>query len=333
MYLSKLKNGNYYIYLVNHQGKRTRVSTKTNKKAEALKFFQKYAQEFEEEKINGYLSISLKDFIWSFLKHSESIHSDKTIKAFKLTFKHFQDFTGNMQLDSIDKKVLTRYFTYRLSNSSIFQARKDRINLSSMFSRAIEEGYLRTNPCRDIKPFKIPEKQPLFYTKEEYEKLLANIEQKDISDIVQFAVNTGMRQMEIITLTWSQVDFERKLITLDNRQHLTKSKKVRTIPLNETAFNVLNERFNHDHDRVFTYNNKPINQDTFSQKFNKIIISSGLNPKLNFHSLRHTFASWLAQKGTSIYHISKLLGHANVKTTEIYAHLQQEDLRNAVNNL
>jgi len=46
--------------------------------------------------------------------------------------------------------------------------------------------------------------------------------------------------------------------------------------------------------------------------------------------LRHTFASWLVQKGVSIYEVSKLLGHADIKTTQIYAHLRSDDLRNAV---
>jgi site-specific recombinase XerD len=45
-----------------------------------------------------------------------------------------------------------------------------------------------------------------------------------------------------------------------------------------------------------------------------------VNPGLNFHFLRHTFASWLVQKGVSIYEINKLLGHADIKTKQIYKH-------------
>ena len=65
----------------------------------------------------------------------------------------------------------------------------------------------------------------------------------------------------------------------------------------------------------------------------KDIRAAKLNDKLNFHSLRHTFATRLVQRGVSIYIVSKLLGHADVTTTQIYAHLQTNDLRNVINLL
>ncbi len=60
---------------------------------------------------------------------------------------------------------------------------------------------------------------------------------------------------------------------------------------------------------------------------------TSLNSKLNLHSLRHTFASWLVQRGVSIYEVSKLLGHSDIIVTEIYSHLRAEDLRESVNLL
>lgn len=71
-------------------------------------------------------------------------------------------------------------------------------------------------------------------------------------------------------------------------------------------------------------------QDYLVKNYKKFVLKAGINPKLNFHSLRHTFASWLVQRGVSIYHVSKLLGHADIKTTEIYAHVRAEDLRASV---
>ena len=70
-----------------------------------------------------------------------------------------------------------------------------------------------------------------------------------------------------------------------------------------------------------------------THKFKSYVKKAEINPKLNFHSLRHTFASWLVQKGATIYDVSKLLGHSTIKSTEVYAHLRVDELRGAVERL
>ena len=71
----------------------------------------------------------------------------------------------------------------------------------------------------------------------------------------------------------------------------------------------------------------------FTRYFKRFVIKAKVNPKLNFHSLRHPFASWLGQGGVSIYVVSKLLGHRDIKTTEIYTHLSSENFKAAVDSL
>ena len=140
--------------------------------------------------------------------------------------------------------------------------------------------------------------------------------------------------MELLTLEWNQINFKDRFLILDNRNHITKSKKIRTIPLNIRAMQILTSRqIILNGDLIFTINGEGITQDSISKRFKKYVIASKLNPKLNFHSLRHTFASWLIQRGASIYSVSKLLGHSDVKVTEIYAHLRPEDLIDSVNKL
>ena len=65
----------------------------------------------------------------------------------------------------------------------------------------------------------------------------------------------------------------------------------------------------------------------------KYVRKLGLQENLNYHALRHTFASWLVQDGVSIYEVQKLLGHADVSTTQIYSHLQPETLHRTVERL
>ena len=160
------------------------------------------------------------------------------------------------------------------------------------------------------------------------------IDSEEILDITIFAVNTGLRQMELIKFQWQQINFTDKILILDNQNHITKEKKVRTIPLNSNALKVLNKRLKTNiEESVFTYNKEAMSQDFLSHKFASYVEKAKINSKLNFHSLRHTFASWLVQRGVSIYEVSKLLGHSDIKTTQIYAHLRNEDLRNAVDLL
>ncbi|MGB5847252.1 MAG: site-specific integrase, partial [Ignavibacteriaceae bacterium] len=198
--------------------------------------------------------------------------------------------------------------------------------LRSAFNWAITEKYLIENPCKDIKPIKIPEKQPLFFSETDFQILIKSIDGKDIRDIVIFAVNTGLRLRELTTLHWNQINLKDKYLILDNMNHTTKSKKIRTLALNNKALQILNEREFQNDKNVFTINNLRFNADLLSKKFKRYVISSGLNPKLKFHSLRHTFASWLVQRGVSIYEVSKLLGHSDIKTTEIYSHLRAEEV-------
>jgi site-specific recombinase XerD len=85
--------------------------------------------------------------------------------------------------------------------------------------------------------------------------------------------------------------------------------------------------------KLFTLYDKEITAKQIQTKSRYYITQAGLNTKLNFHSLRHTFASWLVQRGVSIYEVSKLLGHSDLKMTQIYSHLRTEDLLISVEKL
>lgn len=205
--------------------------------------------------------------------------------------------------------------------------------LKSIFNWAVIEQYLIENPCKSIRPIRVPEKLPLFITETDFQVLLDTIKNRDLKHVVIFAVNTGLRKMEILTLEWNQINFKDRYVILDNTNHTKKSKKVRTVTLNMKVLTILNERQKLNHRLVFTSNGEPFNPDYVCKEFKRYVIEAGLNPKLKFHSCRHTFASWLVQRGISIYQVSKLLGHSDLKTTEIYSHLSPESFRNAVDSL
>jgi integrase len=184
----------------------------------------------------------------------------------------------------------------------------------------------------------VPESSPVFFTKEDFQKLLNVIKQAWLKEAVVFTVLTGLRRGELINLRWQDVDLQRRvLIVQSNPTFKTKQGKKRTLPLNETAFHLLTLKHSHSiGEYVFMHNGKQIAEDWISQLFKRAVKDkeAGLNEKLHWHSLRSSFASWLVIDGVSIYAVSKLLGHSSVAITQKhYAHLATENLHNDVNKI
>ena len=224
------------------------------------------------------------------------------------------------------------FVEHRLRNVSNYTVRRDLADLSSAFNWGVYKNYLLENPCRGIKKPKLTEKLPLFFTEAEFITLLNSITNKDLKDLIHIAGLTGIRQNDLITLQWNQINFKNHTLTLDNRFSQTKSRKVHTLPLNLKALQILTDRqLKRDKSEfIFTYNQLPIKQHFISHKFKKLIKKAGLNQQLTFHSLRHSFGSWLVQKGVPIYQVSKLMTHSDLRVTQIYTHLSEQNLKDAI---
>ncbi len=165
-------------------------------------------------------------------------------------------------------------------------------------------------------------------TKDEEIELLENCPQW-LSEIVVFALNTGLRKDELLSLEWYRVDLKRKTILIKK----TKNGKPKTLPLNRIALDVLEQRSKVrtiKNELVF-FNSKgtKINGYTLSRTFKNITEEAGIKD-FRFHDLRHTFATRLAQAGVDLYKISKLLGHKDIKMTQRYAHHCPDSLRDGV---
>jgi integrase/recombinase XerD len=125
-----------------------------------------------------------------------------------------------------------------------------------------------------------------------------------------------------------------KLIQVKNKDggFTTKSKRERTIPVSKPLKKILkNVKSNGRY--VFSKNGERFNPTYASRAFKKCVRTLDLNDKIHFHTLRHSFASNLAQRGVNLYVIQKLLGHSKITTTQIYSHLRTEDLVKAINEL
>jgi len=158
-------------------------------------------------------------------------------------------------------------------------------------------------------------------TYEEEEQLLKSASPEWLSRVIKFALHTGMRRGEILDIKWSSINFKRRLVTVERAKY---SKK-RSIPMNETLFNLLMQpRVLDTRNRVFPYSASAV-KDAFSRARDKAGIKN-----FKFHDLRHTFATRLVQNGVDLYKIKDLLGHKDLQMSMRYAHHCSESLRSSV---
>jgi integrase len=171
---------------------------------------------------------------------------------------------------------------------------------------------------------KEPQGRLRWLTEEEITRLLhgaAKSRNKELRAAVIFALNTGLRLGKLLGLTWERVDLSRGVIRLE----LTKSGRRREVPLNAESY-----------DTLVTLNPKASGRIFRTKSVRTAYENAVAHAKLddvNFHTLRHTFASWAVMRGVSLKELQELLGHSSLAMTMRYAHLAPERLRSAVTRL
>ena len=168
---------------------------------------------------------------------------------------------------------------------------------------------------------------------QELNKIISVEEDKTLADLYLLLFHTGLRRNEALFLDWDDVNLEIKTIKVRNKDGFTtKNQKERTIPINDTVYNLLTSIENNS-DYVFNKDGERLNSFFVSKRFKRCVRILNLDERIHLHSLRHSFASNLAQRGVNLYVIQKLLGHSKITTTQIYSHLRTEDLVKAINEL
>ncbi|HMB94093.1 MAG TPA: tyrosine-type recombinase/integrase [Rhodothermales bacterium] len=194
----------------------------------------------------------------------------------------------------------------------------------------VREGHIKENPLREVKKPKKQDRIPVFLTRENYRHLQTTIDKAedpaDFEMAVRFTVNSGLRLSEVCGLTWGHLDRS------SGRMRVTgKGGKTRPVPIFPAAGRVLSEMERRHMGRFGTSpskgsylflgpEGKGMDRYWCSHRFKGYAVSAGFDD-VSFHTLRHTFASWAVMGGVSIYIVSKWLGHTDVSTTMVYAHL------------
>ena len=195
------------------------------------------------------------------------------------------------------------------------------------------------SPTRKVKIPRFDNKRIRYLTHEEAERLLSELKKHSMQlyNMSLLALYTGMRASEIFKLTWGNIDLDRGIIAIPD----SKSGKTRYAYLTEQTKQMLYDLYSNQPREALVFTDKKGKRiKEISNSFQKAVKALKLNEgitdrrqKICFHTLRHTFASWLVQEGVDLYIVKELLGHSTIQLTERYAHLHNKNLRQAIASL
>jgi len=184
-----------------------------------------------------------------------------------------------------------------------------------------------------LKGLEVANANDFFLTGEQLSKLrnaCAKSSNTSLLTIVDLLILTGARKREILDATWNNIDLELRLL----RVPLSKNGKPRHITLCQQAVAIFSELKSTRSNSVYILPNPATGEpyQCIFHAWDKARIAAGL-PNVRIHDLRHSFASALVNSGVSLYEVQQLLGHASIKTTQRYAHLDQTRLQRSVESV
>lgn len=275
----------------------------------------------------------LKDFFdYNILEKGLSINS---ALSYKTDLENYRNFLEKDILDS-KKEDLYRYLHYlkgRYKESSY--ARK--FSSIKAFYRYLElNSYILDNPVYLVKRIKIPKRIPKYLDQEEIFKINRAIDNSlfGIRDrlIINLLTFTGGRISEILGLKVSDIDYSRSTIRI-----LGKGNKTRIIPTLKIVIDEIIQYVDKFRDQITNSKDGSlfydISRNNFWYRMNKYAKKAELNKKVYPHMIRHSLATKMLDNGANLRHVQELLGHSDIKTTEIYTHISKKKLKEIYNNV
>ena len=257
---------------------------------------------------------------------------------------HLIPALGNVKLKELRHQMIENYYNKACKTLSPRTVTKHHRLLSQAMKWAVRKGYIGQNPCDFADPPAWKGKEMRTLTEGELKYLLDIASDSSYYPIYYTAVSTGLRQAELLGLRWRDVNLEEMALTVS--QVLFKRRGVcvfkepktshsrRTVALTPKLTSYLRE-YKAERESLYLHlsrvlgldslvfareDGKPIDPSMLSHEFHKIVLLTGLED-INFHSLRHTFASLMLMKGANIKVISEAMGHSTINLTlSTYSH-------------
>ena len=269
-----------------------------------------------EELAQQYLAFSKANKAWSTYQRRDNV-----------SVGHLNLFFKGKYLFEITPKMVEKYKAKRLEKVSPATVNRELACLKHMFTKAIEWGYVKANPVKAVKSLKEPPGRLRYLRPDEVKRLLDAC-CGYLRSIVICALNTGMRKGEILGLTWQDIDFENRKITVRN----TKNNETRVIPINQTLYQELCKLSEQSNGEYVFANRNGCPFGDIKKGFSAALKRAGITD-FHFHDLRHTFGSHLVMQGVDLKTVQQVMGHKQIRTTMRYSHLSPEYVQQALERL
>lgn len=320
------KRNNIWWIRLSHNGKRIQRSTGTSNKLAAQELHDQLKADLWRQCKLG----EKPEHIWqeAVVKWLRQSSYKRSLNHDKFNLKWLNPFLKDKKLYEIDNQMIEKLATIR-EKEGITSATVNRLlALIRSILRKAEREWKWIDKAPIISMRYEGEGRERWLSKDEVRKLLRELP-SHLADLAIFSLATGLRQANVLGLCWRDVNLEKRHAIIPASQ--SKTKVPIAVPLNDDAVVILRKQLFKHSEFVFTYKGEPIKQCN-TKAWKKALARAGIE-NFRWHDLRHTWASWHVQNGTSLQELQQLGGWASFKMVLRYAHLNSDQLRRAAERI
>lgn len=315
------RDGTYYVEF--ERGKKRSLGTKD--KAVAKQLYRRLKKDYLIRKVTVIgdrpPDKTLSDFTAEYLDYASKTMNLGTYRANRLALDKFAEFIGpNISLATITTKDIDQWMAWQVGSIKPVSANIRYRSLSSAMGMAVKWGFIKANPCKGVQQLKEIQGAPRYLEKKEIQKILMAETDQRFRTLWMFYLYSGVRRAEALQIEAKDIDWDNTRVMV-----IAKTGKRRTVHLTPILLDILKST------GVQVGKLWPWAKDYVSRRFAQVAIKAGVKARL--HDLRHTFASYVLMSGEDIKVVKELLGHSDIKVTEIYAHLSEGYLKKAMGKL
>jgi site-specific recombinase XerD len=244
-----------------------------------------------------------------------------------------KDAFGRLRLHEVSRKQVQIFHNHLLTDG-LKPASADHVLklMRRAFNLAVEWEVLATSPLTRLQLFNPDNRMENYLSPEQLDTLvtvLRTAPPRTVCNVALFLLATGARLNEALRARWTEIDKEARVWRIPASN--SKSKRIRSVPLNDAALEVLGQLGTEgEYDNLFINTKRKTPLVSVHKVWGRLRAQAGLE-WLRIHDLRHSYASFLVNSGRTLYEVQQILGHSDSKVTERYAHLSTKTLQEAAN--